>query len=318
MFCTNCGAEVVPGQKYCNKCGTPVNPGDVNVGQQQVVGFTPQPGITSVQDFKKPKTWPIVVMICAALGLIVGGSTFAFFSISNLIKDGLGGFESKPSIDTPAYIPGDEDDLDWDGAYKDIIPDEFMDEFDVDEYFEQFMTEDYEYKEYKFAETYTYADYTYVYGKDVIDDDTVIFNGKTIGGFCDYVDKEVLDGYHKIDRDLLYDLMEVHLIDPSFMTKDNTKYFEQSMVYCLTFTNEFSELGADLFSCSYMASEPTRYYYDVEVDDEFDQWVIDYSHEEVYMNYGETEYKSAGHYGMFSEKALSAWLTAIDNYFEIK
>ena len=68
----------------------------------------------------------------------------------------------------------------------------------------------------------------------------------------------------------------------------------------------------------YSTEEPTTYYYGVEVDGEEDTWTVDYSQKFVYMNEGDTEYTSAGDYGMFSDNTLSLWLYVIDDFFGIK
>ena len=352
MFCTNCGAEVQPGQKFCNKCGAPVDPGAVNVGGQQttpdgqnvaafqpatddrnVAAFQPAQNMAPVQAPSRelPKSWPIVLISCIG-ALVLIAYLIGIIYVFHLAREVAHNSQTEDGF----WLDGDdfggdfEDDFDtddWDDAWDDW-DDEFDDKFGdtdpftgsgTDEYDpEDYLEENYEYKEYGFAEVYSYPDYMYLYGKDVIDDNTVIFNGKTIGGFCDFCDKEVLDGYHKIDRELLYELMEVHLVDPSFLSGDNTKYFEQSMMYCLLFTNEFSDLDVDIYSCSYDLAEPTRFYYDVEVDDDFDEWEVDYSRQEIYFNYGETKYQSAGDFSMFDEKSMSAWLYAVDKYFGIE
>ncbi len=315
MFCTNCGAEVSPGQKFCNKCGAPVDPGAVNVETNEADGqatpFDPREALKQsqpqpqVREYQKPKTWPIVLIACLGFAVLIGGATFAAIKITRFISD----LSSAGSTDWEYY----EDDYSWDGDFDPYLSDEFGDEFD----YEYDLDEDYEFADFEFVEVYNYPDYTYLYGKDVIDDDTVIFNGKTIGDFCDFCDKEVLGNEYEIDRDLLYQLMEVHLVDSSFLTSTNTSYFEQSMMYCLLFANEFSDLDVDVYSCSYMLDEPTRYYYDVEVDDEFDQWEVDYSNKEIFFNYGSTEYKSVGEFSMFDDKSMAGWLWAIDDFFGI-
>ena len=350
MFCTNCGAEVQQGQKFCNKCGFPVDPGAVNIGEQQATSDSQNapvfqaasgphivPGVQTAQNLppvqapnrELPKSWPIVLISCIG-GLVLIAYLVGIFFVFKLARDVAHNSQPEDGF----WLDGDDfgaGGIDWDNETDDW--DDWDDEFDdkfgnidpfsgsgIDEEYDpdDYLDGNYDYKDYGFAEVYTYPDYMYLYGKDVIDDDTVIFNGKTIGGFCDFCDKEVLDGYHKIDRELLYELMEVHLIDPSFLTAENTEYFEQSMMYCLLFTNEFSDLDVDIYSCSYDMSEPTKYYYDVEVDDKFDEWEVDYSHQEIYFNYGKTQYKSAGDFSMFDEKSMSAWLYAVDNYFGIE
>ncbi len=330
MFCTNCGAEVSPDQKFCNKCGAPVMAGAVNVGaaapdpESTVTGsgagtenvsansdagsavpFQPVYNVPPVAP-KKSKVWPVVAIVLAVLLVISIGAGFAIAKAYKYVKN---------VIETSESFEDFDDDEDFEDL-EDV--EEFFDDFGEGEDYEFEFDEDTEYEEYEYAYATYFDDYVYIAGNGVIDDNTVIYgeSDKTIGEFCDYIDESVLEDGRTINRDLLYDLLEVHLVDSSLNA--GPEYFEQSMMYCLTFANEFGDHDMDIEYCMYSTEEPTTYYYGVEVDDKEDTWTVDYSQKFVYMSDGDTEYTSAGDYGMFTDNTLSLWLYVIDDFFGIK
>jgi len=331
MFCTNCGAEVSPDQKFCNKCGAPVMAGAVNVGASSepvstaagssgaadnsgvntngAVPFTPVYDTPPVAP-KKSKVWPVVLIVVAVLLLISIGVGVAIVKAYTYFKDTIETYsEEVEEIDDFGDIEGMDELEDIEEFFEDNYEDEDYD-FGFDD--------DTEYEEYEYAYATYFDDYVYIAGAGVIDDNTVVYGNsdKTIGEFCDYVDDEVLEDGRTIDRDLLYELLEVHLVDSSL--NSGPEYFEQSMMYCLTFANEFGDMDMDVDYCMYSTQEPTTYYYGVEVDDKEDTWTVDYSQKFVYMNEGDTEYTSAGDYGMFSDNTLSLWMVVVDDFFGIQ
>ena len=336
MFCTNCGAEVSPDQKFCNKCGAPVMAGAVNASANpemestatangaatnnegantnNAVPFQPVYDVPPVAP-KKSKVWPVVAIVLAVLLLISVGVGIAIVKTYNYFKNSIEMAYSDKSdgIEALEELDEIEDFFEEHGVDEEF---DFDDDFEFDEDFD--FDDDTEYEEYEYAYATYFDDYVYIAGAGVIDDNTVIYgkSDKTIGEFCDYVDESVLEDGRTIDRDLLYELLEVHLVDSSL--NSGPEYFEQSMMYCLTFANEFSDLDMDVDYCMYSTEEPTTYYYGVEVDDKEDTWTVDYSQKFVYMNEGDTEYTSEGDYGMFSDNTLSLWLYVIDDFFGIK
>ncbi len=344
MYCTNCGAQVSPEEKFCMKCGTPVDASSVNVGAQSVdfgpggqgdgiQGFNPQAAPVA-EPPKKKKVWPIVVAIVAVLlvvsvaaGLAIKAAiTKLMARTEDVIEDEIEDFADNYTdpddiLEQYGFDNVDPSDFPYDN-FEDFDIDGFLEEYgDYDDYFGDadefdYDTEDYTSQQYEYADAYYYDDYIYIEGRGTIKDSTVLYGGKTAGDFCDYVDKNVLEKGRKIDRDLLYDLLEVHMVDSSLF-KDNDPYFEQSLVYCLIFANEFGNLDMDIDGCAYYTDEPTLYYYDVEAGDREDTWLVDYTEKYVYMNEGKTEYTSSGEYSMFSDKTFALWLIAIDEFFEI-
>ena len=327
MFCTNCGAEVSPDQKFCNKCGAPVMAGAVNVSANpdvesaatangaatnnegantnNAVPFQPVYDVPPVAP-KKSKVWPVVAIVLAVLLVISIGAGMAIAKAYKYFKD---------VIETAEGFENFDDNEDYEELEE---LDEFFDDFGEDEDYEFEFDDDTEYEEYEYAYATYFDDYVYIAGAGVIDDNTVVYgkSDKTIGEFCDYIDESVLEDGRTIDRELLYELLEVHLVDSTLNA--GPEYFEQSMMYCLTFANEFSDMDMDVDYCMYSTEEPTTYYFGVEVEDKEDTWTVDYSQKFVYMNEGDTEYTSAGDYGMFSDNTLSLWMYVIDDFFGIE
>ena len=328
MFCTNCGATVVPGQKFCNKCGSPVDAGSVNVNNAMPQQMQAQPQVPvqpqmqaqsqikaqpqmqapvqpqnpaqpkkPAQSKKKGKL-PVILIILAfallcAIGLAFAGYT-AFMTI-NSVNSG----KVDEVIDQDVVV---EDDTAPDVDTVDPAVD-----FTTDSDAASVV--------YAYADVYDMGDSVRIVPNNTVNDDTVIWNDKTIGGFCDFVDSEVLSEGNKIDRDLLYQLVAIHVIDPSIVSDDHV--FEILMKYCVVVCNEFGNTGAAFNEASFNKEAPNTYVYSVEVNGKSSNWTIDYDEQKVLLNDGKTEYSSAGEFGMFAEKTMASWTYIIDQYFGI-
>lgn len=307
MFCTNCGAPVEPGQKFCNKCGTPVNEADVNVK-----GFEPRPQSETQQQSetqaqipsqpqmqpqpKKKKTWLIVLIILAVLALVsVIGGILAYRAY-NAVRDYVieTGRADVPYIDSP---------------------EDFDDTYDYDTFDQDYDFDD-EALSYEYADVYVDDEDVLIVPNETLTDSTEIWNGKTLGGFCDYIDSDVFAGNSPMNRDLLYKLIAIHMIDPELVSDDES--FEIVMRYCLLVAAEFRDSGAVMQNGMFTSDNPNRYYYEMEVDGKTSTWMIDYDTEEVTLNDGNTEYSSEGEYGMFTDQSMVIWMYAISDYFGLE
>ncbi len=302
MFCTNCGAPVEPGQKFCNKCGVPVSVGAVNTNNAMPQQM--QAGAYIQAQPKKKKKWPIVLLIIAFLLLLAIGIVFAGYTVYNTIKA-----INTGKVDTPVdyLIPESEE-------VEDItVPDANTDIEDLlDEIYNGVGIN---YTDYAYAKVYDMDTNVLISPNDTVSDDTVIWNGKTLGGFCDFVDSQVLSEGTTVDRELLYKLVSIHVIDPAIVADDHI--FEILMKYCVVVGNEFGHSGAAIKNASFSKDKPNTYNYEVEVDGKTSTWIIDYDSKKVLLNNGNTEYTSAGEYGMFADKTMTAWTYIIDQYFGI-
>ncbi len=329
MFCTNCGAPVEPGQKFCNKCGTPVNAADVNVK-----GFVPQPQMQAQPQVqpKKKKTLMIVLIILAILLAlsVIGGiiAVRAYHAVKDYMIDN--GLADVPYIDSPL----DDDTYDYyedlsDGNLEDIedLYEDYLDDITGDDglEFDDTTKETIEYifgdldksaVPYGYADVYVGEDVACIVPNGTVTDDTVIWNGKTLGSFCDYIDSDVFGGNRPMNRDLLYKLISIHAIDPLLIPDDAT--FETVMKYCLIVAAEFRDSGAVMNEGGFSTDDPNTYYYEMEVNGQTQVWMIDYDTHEVRLNDGKTEYTSAGEYGMFTEQSLAIWMYALSDYFGLE
>ena len=324
MFCTNCGAPIEPGQKFCNKCGAPVNEADINVK-----GFDPQPQSETQAQIpsqpqmqpqpKKKKTWLIVLIILAVLAVVsVIGGILAYRAY-NAFRDYMieSGRADVPYIDSPEDYDDyydDEDDL-WDEDTDDMFDDDMDDLIDDDIYDQDYDFDD-EALSYEYADVYVDDDAILIVPNETLTDSTEIWNGKTLGGFCDYIDSDVFAGNSPMNRDLLYKLIAIHMIDPQLVSDDES--FEIVMRYCLLVAAEFRDSGAVMQNGMFTSDNPNRYYYEMEVDGKSSTWMIDYDTEEVTLNDGNTEYSSEGEYGMFTDQSMVIWMYAISDYFGLE
>lgn len=338
MFCTNCGAPVEPGQKFCNKCGVPVSAGAVNINnampqQMQAQTYMKSQPYMQAQP-KKKKVWPIVLLI--AVIALVGAAAlgFAGYTAYNAFRDYMidTGRADVPYIDSPDEFDEygntpevvTEPDIDVATAEESIEdgtvtePDITVPDANTD--IEDLLDEIYNgvginYTDYAYAKVYDMDTNVLISPNDTVSDDTVIWNGKTLGGFCDFVDSQVLSEGTTVDRELLYKLVSIHVIDPAIVADDHI--FEILMKYCVVVGNEFGHSGAAIKNAAFSKDKPNTYNYEVEVDGKTSTWIIDYDSKKVLLNNGNTEYTSAGEYGMFADKTMTAWTYIIDQYFGI-
>lgn len=329
MFCTNCGASIVPGQKFCNKCGAPIDSAAVNVNnfmpqQQQMEApsqveaevqpqmevpvqaevqpqMQAQPQMQVQQQMqaqpKKKKKWPAVLFIilflalgAVAVGLVAYNAYKVFFVYSDQ-QTGEVFFTSDDLPDEP------------------VIDEPVSDDINVEEGIDEDAIS------YEYAYVSDKGSFVRIVPNGTVNDDTVIWNDKTLGGFCDFVDSEVLSSGNKINRELLYQLVSIHVVDPSIVSDDHV--FEILMKYSVAVCNEFGSTGVEIVEASFNKDTPNKYVYGVNVEGNATKWTIDYDNHKVLLNDGKTEYTSAGEYGMFTDKTMASWTYIIDQYFGI-
>ena len=149
----------------------------------------------------------------------------------------------------------------------------------------------------------------YVYPNGTVNDETVLYNDKTLGGLCDYVDEKVLEKGRTINREFLYDLVALQVIDPELIS-DYTS-FNYAMSYCLTIANEFYSIDVDVKDLILDNKEETKQVFDVVAAGKEDTWIFDGHEKKFYLNNGNTEYTSS----MFDAQTMAVWSIALDEYF---
>ena len=145
-----------------------------------------------------------------------------------------------------------------------------------------------------------------------VNDDTVIYNEKTLGALCDYIDSNVLDSGRTINRKFLYGLVSTQVIDPKMMS--SYEQFNRTMIYCLTIANEFYSVDVTLNDLILDTTNNTKQVFEVTAEGKDDSWILDGHEKKFYLNGGSTEYTSS----MFDSQTLAVWSFVLDDFFEVK
>lgn len=145
-----------------------------------------------------------------------------------------------------------------------------------------------------------------------VNDDTVLYNGKTLGGLCDFIDSQVLEEGRTINRKFLYGLVSVQVIDPQLMSTYDQ--FSRTMIYCLTIANEFYGMDITLNELFIDLTENTKQVFKVTAEGKDDSWVLDGHENKFYLGGGNTEYTST----MFDPQTMAVWSVVLDEYFEVQ
>lgn len=145
-----------------------------------------------------------------------------------------------------------------------------------------------------------------------VNDDTVIYNEKTLGALCDYIDSNVLDGGRTINRKFLHGLVSTQVVDPKMMA--SYEQFNRTMIYCLTIANEFYSVDVTLNDLILDTTNNTKQVFEVTAEGKDDSWILDGHEKKFYLNGGSTEYTSS----MFDSQTLAVWSFVLDDFFEVK
>ena len=156
---------------------------------------------------------------------------------------------------------------------------------------------------------YTDQDHVLVIPNGTVGDDTVLYNNKTLGGLCDYIDEKVLEEGRTINRPFLYDLVSVQLVDLSMVP--GYEQFSRPMLYCLTIANEFHSIDVRIKDLNLDYNNINRQTFDVTAEGKEDSWIFDGSEKKFYLNGGSTEYTSS----MFDAETLNVWSFVLEDYF---
>ena len=144
-----------------------------------------------------------------------------------------------------------------------------------------------------------------------VNDDTVIYNEKTLGALCDYIDSNVLDGTRTINRKFLHGLVSTQVIDPKMMS--SYEQFNRT-IYCLTIANEFYSVDVTLNDLILDTTNNTKQVFEVTAEGKDDSWILDGHEKKFYLNGGSTEYTSS----MFDSQTLAVWSFVLDDFFGVK
>ncbi len=165
--------------------------------------------------------------------------------------------------------------------------------------------------EYAFVHVKFDGTNTIVIPNGTVNDDTVLYNDKTLGGLCDYIDSEVLEEGRTINREFLYGLVAVEIIDPTLFP--SYEPFSMAMIYSLTIANEFHGMNISLTDLILDSTENTKQSFEVVAEGKEDTWILDGHEKKFYLNNGNTEYTST----MFDAETMAVWSIVLDEYFGV-
>jgi hypothetical protein len=138
---------------------------------------------------------------------------------------------------------------------------------------------------------------------------TILYGGKDLKGFLDYVDSKVLEKGRTINRDFFYELLATMLVDKDLNSDFNK--VEKHMLMALAVANNFHAMDVKINDCYLNADNASEYHYHVTAAGKDDTWIADYVDRTFYFNDGKTVYSS----DMFKDEYLAVWLMAIDDYY---
>ena len=172
-------------------------------------------------------------------------------------------------------------------------------------------SEDYD-ASYAFANAKFDGDKIIVVPNGEVNDSTFIYEDKTLGGLCDYIDSTVLEEGRTINRDFLYDLISVEVIDPQLYQDYDS--FSRTLYMSLSIANEFSTIDVDLKDMILDTTDQAKQVFEVNAEGKDTTWILDRHEYKFYLNDGSTEYTSS----MFDPETLAVWSVVLDQYFEVE
>lgn len=172
-------------------------------------------------------------------------------------------------------------------------------------------SEDYD-ASYAFANAKFDGDKIIVVPNGEVNDSTFIYEDKTLGGLCDYIDSTVLEEGRTINRDFLYDLISVEVIDPQLYQDYDS--FSRTLYMSLSIANEFSTIDVDLKDMILDTTDQAKQVFEVNAAGKDTTWILDGHEYKFYLNDGSTEYTSS----MFDPETLAVWSVVLDQYFEVE
>ena len=166
--------------------------------------------------------------------------------------------------------------------------------------------------EYAFANAKFDVDKIIVVPNGTVNDSTFIYEDKTLGGLCDYIDSNVLEEGRTINRDFLYDLISVEVIDPQLYQDYDS--FSRVMYMSLSIANEFNTIDVSLKDLILDTTNQAKQTFEVTAEGKDTSWILDGHEYKFYLNDGSTEYTSS----MFDPETLAVWSVVLDQYFEVE
>jgi hypothetical protein len=164
---------------------------------------------------------------------------------------------------------------------------------------------------YSFTDVYRNGNDLTVIPNGGLNASTVLYAGKDLAGFLDYVDSAVLEKGRTINREFFYDMLAIMLVDKDLSSDADT--IEKDLIMSLAMANNFHDTDIKINDCHLNANNAADYNYHLTIYGKDDTWIVNYRDRTVYMNSGKTEYVSE----MFKDEYLAVWMIAIEDYYGI-
>lgn len=164
---------------------------------------------------------------------------------------------------------------------------------------------------YSFTDVYRNGNDLTVIPNGGLNASTVLYAGKDLAGFLDFVDSTVLEKGRTINREFFYDMLAIMLVDKDLSSDADT--IEKDLIMSLAMANNFHDTDIKINDCHLDANNAADYNYHLTIYGKDDTWVVNYRDRTVYMNSGKTEYVSE----MFKDEYLAVWMIAIEDYYGI-
>ena len=162
---------------------------------------------------------------------------------------------------------------------------------------------------YSFTDVYADGNDLTVVPNGGMNPSTVLYGGKDLKGFLDYIDSNVLEKGRTINRDFFYDMLAVMMVDKDLSSDEDS--IEKNLIMSLAMANNFHNTDVTINDCYLNAANAAEYRYHVTAYGKDDTWVVNYRDRTMYMNDGKTEYISE----MFKDEYLAVWMVAIEDYY---
>ncbi len=167
-------------------------------------------------------------------------------------------------------------------------------------------------KVYSFTDVYRDGNDLTVIPNGGMNASTVLYAGKDLKGFLDYIDSTVLEKGRTINRDFFYDMLAVMIVDKDLGS--DPQNIENGLIMSLAMANNFHDTDIKINDCYLDANNAVEYHYHLTMYGKDDTWLVNYRDRTVYMNNGKTEYVS----DMFKDEYLAVWMVAIEDYYGLK
>ncbi|MBR5406283.1 MAG: hypothetical protein IK111_01450, partial [Lachnospiraceae bacterium] len=127
---------------------------------------------------------------------------------------------------------------------------------------------------YSFTDVYADGNDLTVIPNGGMNASTILYAGKDLKGFLDYIDSDVLEKGRTINRDFFYDMLAVMMVDKDLSSDPDS--IEKNLIMSLAMANNFHDTDVTINDCYLNAANAAEYRYHVTAYGKDDTWVVNY------------------------------------------